>query len=69
MTKDNPNSSRISRQLIDEALDALWEVVAKHFPEAQTGDLSPWATIKLSDAVEEAIEEWVDNNVPQMLSR
>ena len=50
--------------LIDEALTAFWEVVVRHYPQAETGDLSPWATIKLTLAAENAIEEWIGNNVP-----
>jgi hypothetical protein len=49
--------------LIDEALTAFWEVVVRHYPQAETGDLSPWATIKLTLAAENAVEEWIDNNV------
>jgi hypothetical protein len=53
-----------SKVLIDEALTAFWEVVVRHYPQAEIGDLSPWATIKLTLAAENAIEEWIDNNVP-----
>ena len=50
--------------LANEALDAFWEVVVRHYPQAKTGDLSPWATVKLTLAAENAIEEWTCNNVP-----
>jgi len=50
--------------LIDEALTAFWDVIARHYPQAESGDLSPWATIKLTLAAENAVEEWVANNVP-----
>lgn len=50
-------------ELTDEALEAFWEVVVKHFPQATTGDLSPMRTIELSLAAEAAIEEWISNNV------
>jgi len=53
------------RQLTDQALDAFWQVIAKRYPEATTGDLSPWCTIGLQDAAEDAVNEWLDNNVPQ----
>ena len=52
------------RSAADEALAAFWEMVVRHFPTAETGDLSPWSAIKLQMAAENAIEEWVDNNVP-----
>ena len=50
--------------LANEALNAFWEVVVRHYPQAESGDLSPWATIKLTLAAENAIEEWIGNNVP-----
>jgi hypothetical protein len=50
--------------LADEALDAFWEIVVRHYPQAKTGDLSPLTTIKLTIAAENAIEEWVWANVP-----
>jgi hypothetical protein len=52
------------RKLADEALDAFWHVIAKHHPQAETGDLCPWLTIKLQIAAENAIEAWIDSNVP-----
>jgi hypothetical protein len=55
------------RFVTDEALYAFWEVIVKRFPQAETGDLSPGATIDLQMAAEEAIEEWINNNVPARL--
>ena len=52
------------RSVANEALDAFWEVVVRHFPNAETGDLSPWSAIELQMAASNAVEEWVDNNVP-----
>jgi len=49
--------------LAAEALDAFWEVVARHFPRATTGDLSPERTLAMEQATEDAIGEWVTNNV------
>ncbi len=58
----------ISRQEIEsltrEADDAFWAVIVRHFPEAKNGDLSPERTIALTQAAEEAVEEWIGNNVP-----
>jgi len=51
--------------LIEEAIDAFWSVVVKHYPEAKTGDLSPETTIGLVNAAERAVEEWVEYNVPK----
>jgi hypothetical protein len=55
---------RLLRSAADEALDAFWEVIVQRYPQAETGDLSPWTTIQLQIAAENAIEEWIDNNVP-----
>lgn len=51
------------QSLSDKALDAFWEVIVRHFPEATTGDLSPLTTFHLSQAAEASIKEWIDNNV------
>jgi hypothetical protein len=48
----------------DEALDAFWEAIVRRFPDAVTGDLSPLTTIQLGTAAQEAVQEWVANNVP-----
>jgi hypothetical protein len=50
--------------LANEAFDAFWEVVVRHNPQAQTGDLSLWITTKLRIVAERAIEEWIWANVP-----
>lgn len=51
------------RPIVDEALEAFWDVVVKRFPEAETGDLSPGATIDLQITAEDAVGEWIANNV------
>lgn len=53
------------RTLADEALDAFWQVIVRHYPQAKTGDLSPLLTIQLQVAAENAIDEWVWANVPR----
>jgi hypothetical protein len=50
--------------LAEEAQEAFWEVVASRYPEAKTGDLSIDRTIGLHLAAREAIEGWVEQNVP-----
>jgi hypothetical protein len=50
--------------LTEQALEAFWEVIVRHYPQARTGDLSPERTIALDLAAEAAIQEWVRNNVP-----
>jgi hypothetical protein len=49
--------------LAQEAEDAFWEVLRRHFPQATTGNLSIDRTIRLTVAAEAAIEEWIANNV------
>ena len=48
--------------LADEALEAFWSTLVRHFPESTTGDLSPERTIGLQLAAEEAIKEWIESN-------
>ena len=49
--------------LADEALDAFWQVIVKHFPQATSGDLAIDLTMILQLAAETAIKEWIANNV------
>jgi hypothetical protein len=63
-TVRNDARKRSITSLADEALQAFWQVIVQRYPQATTGDLSPWATIKLQIAAENAIGEWIDNNVP-----
>jgi hypothetical protein len=53
-----------NEQLIHEALDAFWEVVAKRFPEATTGDLCPLTALAFDQAAEAAVTQWIGKNVP-----
>ena len=52
------------RKLADEALDTFWQFIGQRHAEAKTGDLSPISTIRLQDAAEDAIDEWLVNNAP-----
>ncbi len=52
------------RTLAQEAEDAFWQVVVRHYPEAKTGDLSPLTALRLQQAAEAAIAEWIGENVP-----
>jgi hypothetical protein len=52
------------KTVADEATEAFWQVVVKHFPSATSGDLSPLTTARLHLAAEEAVAEWVWANVP-----
>jgi hypothetical protein len=50
--------------LIEDAQVVFWEVLVKRYPEAKTGELSIDRTIRLHLAAREAVEEWVEQNVP-----
>lgn len=50
------------QQLTNEALEAFWQVIVKHFPKATTGDLSPLTTFHLDQAAEAAVHEWISYN-------
>ncbi len=51
--------------LTQEAEDAFWQVVVQHYPEATSGDLSPWTSFQFSQVAEQAIAEWIYANVPE----
>jgi hypothetical protein len=48
--------------LAEEAEDAFWEVIAGHFPEATSGDLSPLTSHAFSGTAERAVREWIGAN-------
>lgn len=48
--------------ITSKAEDTFWEVVAASLPETKTGDLSMSMTIRLSDLMKEAVQEWYNNN-------
>jgi hypothetical protein len=50
-------------RLVRESDDAFWHVIARRFPHAKHGDLSPERTVALNRAQEEAVNEWIRNNV------
>jgi len=57
------NKDRI-RLLADEALDSFWQVIVNHYSHATGGELSIDRTIRLQIVAEEAIGEWIEQNVP-----
>ena len=50
----------------EEALNDFWSRVAKRFPKATSGDLSPERTFALKQAATEAVREWFNNNCPDI---
>lgn len=63
-TDQHDTRKQLLRSVADEALEGFWKVIVQRYPQAETGDLSPWATSTLQTAAENAIAEWIDNNVP-----
>lgn len=68
-TDQHGTRKQFLRSVAGEALEAFWQVIVQRYPQAETGDLSPWATITLQTAAENAIAEWVNNNVPQATTK
>lgn len=50
--------------VVEDALFDFWAAIAKSYPTAKTGDLSPHASFGLKRAAVAAVEEWVEANVP-----
>lgn len=48
--------------IIQEAQDAFFGVVAKHWPEVKTGDFPPDAQLTFDNACRGAIEIWLESN-------
>lgn len=57
-------SKQLTTSIADEALDAFWQVIARRFPQARSGDLSWDCVMTLQTAAEQAIKQFVENNVP-----
>lgn len=55
------------REITSDALSDFWERVAKRIPDANTGDLSPERTAKLEEAAFDAVKEWYNNNVKDLI--
>ena len=48
--------------MIQEAQDAFWEVIADRHPEITTGDLDPASAMAFSEACRDVAENWVSAN-------
>jgi hypothetical protein len=65
MTLSNTNTFNDEiHKLIEHADMAFWTVIANHFPESTTGDLSIDRTCRLAAAQSNAVREWISTNVP-----
>lgn len=45
-----------------EAEAAFWSKIADHFPEIETGDFPPFATMQFMEACTHAAKIWVESN-------
>lgn len=54
--------TRIHHAIV-KAQEAFWAEIAKAFPEAQSGDMSPETQCDFDAACASAVEDWVDANV------
>lgn len=50
---------------ISDADDAFWAVIAKSYPEINSGDLEPGIVIQLKMIMETALAAWLKANAPQ----
>jgi len=57
-----PKDTRVA--LAEQALEAFWQVVARRFPQARSGDLCWDVVCNLQAAAELAIQQFVEYNVP-----
>jgi hypothetical protein len=64
-TDQHDSRDSLLRSVAEDALEAFWQVIVQHYPQAETGDLSPLTTVRLQYAAEVAIEEWIWANVSQ----
>lgn len=49
--------------LTAKALHGFWEVILRHFPAANGGELSVESYMRLKRIAEDAVREWVSYNV------
>lgn len=50
--------------VVEDMDDAIGGVLVKHFPEAESGDVSPLVALALSQALTDLAKEWIPENVP-----
>lgn len=65
--EDGAPTQREMKLITANALMEFWAYVAKQFPKAEFGDLSPLATIRLEEAALEAVKEWWNNNAKDQI--
>ena len=63
MQTSSKDSKRL-REVVEEAELAFWAKVAELLPEASSGDFPPDACMAFTEAATEAVDTWVEFNVP-----
>lgn len=59
------NLDKRIEEAVNKATDAFWAEIARHFPEATSGDIDAGAVFELRRAGMKVTREWVQHNVPQ----
>lgn len=49
--------------IVDVVEVMFWDKISSQYPEAKTDDVSPLIKRKLKKVMEEAVDEWVKNNI------
>ena len=66
MKIETEHEERLEKAL-EEADNAFWGVVAKHFPEAKTGDYPPDLTFTREQHNTEDVLWWLRFNAPELM--
>lgn len=51
-------------EIVRQAEEAFWAVIASRFPSIKSGDVDPGMAMVLPEAMQEAVESWVSMNGP-----
>ena len=52
------------RKAVEDGMEAFFEQISEHYPEIESGDFPPLATVAIEKAMLEAAETWVLGNSP-----
>jgi len=50
--------------VVDEAQEAFWAVIARQYPQCTSGDITPADTMLLIRAMTPVVKRWVEYNTP-----
>ena len=53
---------------VEAADEAFWAEIVRHYPEVQSGDLSPSDTFLWNNVSRRTVAAWVENNMPKALA-